>query len=66
LSKTLRYEGSFKISLLPDAFDRAARLAAQYPVDLNTGRIPLTVPVEGSIYDITLKQAEEIYQQGSR
>lgn len=66
LSKTLRYEGEFKISLLPDAFDRAAKLAAQYPVDLNTGRIPITVPVEGSIYDITLKQAEEIYQQGSR
>jgi hypothetical protein len=65
-SKTLRYEGMFKISVPPDAFDRAPKLAAQYPLDEKTKRIPMVVPIEGSIYDITLKQAEEIYQQGTR
>lgn len=65
-SKTLQYDGKFQITLPPDAFDRAAKLAAQYPVDERTNRIPITVPVEGSIYEVTLKQAEELYQQGTR
>lgn len=66
LSKNLRYEGLFQITLPKDIFDRAPRLAAQYPTDPLLGRIPLTVPIEGSLYDITLKQAEDIYQQGKR
>jgi hypothetical protein len=66
LAKTLRYEGLFKISLLPDSFERAEKLAKQYPVDSTSGRIPMMVPIEGSIYEVTLKQAEEIYQQGTR
>ncbi len=66
LSRTLRYEGGFKITLPPDAFDRAPRLAAQYPVDPKLGRIPMVVPIEGSLYEVTLKQAEDLYQQGRR
>ena len=66
LSRTLRYEGLFRITLPADAFERAPRLAAQFPVDANTGRIPLMVPIEGSLYEITLTQAEDIYQQGTR
>jgi hypothetical protein len=62
LSKTLRYEGSFDISILPDAFDTAPKLLAHYPVDKETGRIPIKVPIEGGIYEITLKQGEDIYQ----
>ena len=66
MSRTLRYEGSFRISLPADAFERAPRLLQQFPVDPKTGRIPMEVPIEGNIYEVTLKQAEEIYQQGRR
>lgn len=66
VSRTLRYEGLFRITLPPDAFERAPKLAAQFPVDPASGRIPLMVPIEGSLYEITLKQAEYIYQQGRR
>ena len=66
LSKTLRYEGSFVITLLPDAFERAPKLIQQYPADTKTERIPMVIPVQGSLYELTLKQAEDIYQQGTR
>lgn len=66
LSKTLRYEGLFLITLLPDAFERAPRLSQQFPIDPKLGRIPMVVPVEGSLFEITLRQAEDIYQQGAR
>lgn len=66
LSRTLRYEGQFKITLLPDAFELAPKLIAQFPVDPKLGRIPMMVPIEGSIYELTLKQAEEVYQMRSR
>ena len=66
LSKNLRYEGLFQITLPKDIFDRSPRLASQFPADPTLGRIPLAVPIEGSLYDITLKQAEDIYQQGTR
>ena len=66
LSRTLRYEGLFRITLPADAFERAPKLAAQFPVDPNIARIPLMVPIEGSLYEITLTQAEDIYQQGTR
>jgi hypothetical protein len=63
LSRTLRYDGMFKISIPPDAFDTAPKLLAQYPVNPNTNRIQLAVPIQGSLYDeITLKQGEDIYQ----
>jgi hypothetical protein len=66
LSKTLRYQGMFLITLPPDAFERAPRLTQQFPVDPKLNRIPMVVPVEGSLYEVTLKQAEDIYQQGTR
>ncbi|MEO8614235.1 MAG: hypothetical protein ABI600_03770 [Luteolibacter sp.] len=66
LSRMLRYEGSFKITVPRDAFERTPKLAEQYPVDPETHRIPITVPIAGSLYEITLKQAEDVYQQGRR
>jgi len=66
LSRTLRYEGMFRITLPPDAFVRAPRLAAQFPVDPKLNRIPMMVPIEGGLYEITLEQAKDIYQQGKR
>ncbi len=66
ISGSLRYSGSLKVTLPPDAFERAPKLAAQLPVDANLGRIPLVIPIEGTLYELTLKQAEEIYQLGTR
>ncbi|MEO5712113.1 MAG: hypothetical protein ABIT37_01380 [Luteolibacter sp.] len=62
LSRMLRYEGNFKISIPQDAFENAPKLSAQYPVDPLTRRIPLMVPIDGGLYEITLKQGEAIYQ----
>lgn len=64
LSRTLLYHGLFTITLPPDAFERAPKLAESLPVDAKSGRIPLMVPIEGNLSEITLKQAEDLYQQG--
>lgn len=60
MSQMLRYDGVFRVTIPADAFDRAPRLRQMYP--LEGGRIALRVPIEGVLYDLTLKQAEEIYQ----
>jgi hypothetical protein len=66
ISRMLRYEGAVMITIPGDAFERATRLQALYPVDRATGRIAMRVPIEGTISDVTLKQAEDIYVQGQR
>lgn len=66
ISRMLRYEGGVIITVPGDAFERAPRLQALYPADRSTGRVPMRVPIEGNLYDLTLKQAEDIYQQGQR
>jgi len=66
MSRMLQYEGSVRLTLQPDAFERAARLNEIYPADAVTGRIPMQVPVKGHLYELTLRQAEDIYQQGKR
>ena len=65
-SKTLRFQGEFLISLLPDAFERAPRLVQQFPIDAKSGRIPMVIPISGTLYELTLSQAQDIYQQGTR
>ena len=62
MSRMLRYEGMFRITLPKDAFERAARLQREYPVDSAIERVPIMVPVIGNLYDVTLKQAEDVYQ----
>lgn len=62
MSRMLRYEGMFRITLPKDAFERAARLQREYPVDTAIERVPIMVPVLGNLYDVTLKQAEDVYQ----
>lgn len=61
-SKTLRYEGKFLVTLPADAFELAPKLMEKFPVDRSSGRIPLTIPLEGDLYDLTARQADEIYQ----
>jgi hypothetical protein len=62
----LQYEGQFLITIPNDAFERAGILRQRYPVDRASNRIPIRVPVEGGLYELTLKQAEDIYEQGRR
>ncbi len=66
MSRMLRYEGAFRITIQGDAFERAVRLKEMYPVDRETNRIPMRVPIEGHLYELTLKQAEDIYVMGQR
>ena len=66
MSRMLQYDGLFRITIPHDAFERAPRLQELYPVDPATNRIPIRVPIEGNLYELTLKQAEDIYQQGRR
>jgi hypothetical protein len=66
LSRSLRYQGKFTISLKGEAFTRAPELAVMFPVDEKSNRIPMDVPLDGILYDLTLEQAEKIYENGSR
>jgi hypothetical protein len=66
MSRMLQYEGQFLITIPNDAFERAGILRQRYPVDRASNRIPIRVPVEGGLYELTLKQAEDIYEQGRR
>lgn len=66
MSRMLRYEGLVEITLPGDAFERAPQLLQLHPVDSQTGRITMKVPLEGHLYELTLKQAEDIYEQGKR
>ncbi len=66
MSRMLQYEGAVRITIPGDAFERAKHLQQAYPVDPTTGRVSLRVPLEGSLYELTLKQAEDIYQLGQR
>jgi len=66
LAESLRYEGGLEITVRPDAFDQAPLLKAAHPVDEGTGRIPLEVPVSGTLDLVTFAQAEEIYAKGKR
>ncbi len=64
--RNLRYEGAFRITLEGDVFDKAERLRSSYPKDAQTGRIPLDVPIRGTIYDLTLNKAQDLLRQKSQ
>ncbi len=66
MSRMLRYDGSVLITIPGDAFERAPRLQELYPADPASGRVAIRVPLQGHIYELTLRQAEDIYQQGQR
>lgn len=66
LSRALRYEGEFEISLPKEAFDKAPKLKEMYPLRDDEGRILMRVPLQGLIYDLTLEQTEGIYENGAR
>jgi hypothetical protein len=66
MSRMLRYDGALRITIPGDAFERAPRLQEIYPIDATTGRVAIKVPLQGHIFELTLRQAEDIYQQGQR
>ena len=59
-----RFEGLIKIGLKSDAFDKAEKLKAFYPVDENRRRIWMPVPLSGRLQTLTGKQAEQLYVLG--
>ncbi len=65
-SQNLRYEGMFRISIPGDAFEMAPRLRQVYPANPGDGRVYMQVPLEGTRFDLTLKQAEDVYQLRQR
>ena len=66
LARSLRYEGMVEISLPKEAFEKAPGLASVYPKRDAAGRILMKVPLAGTLFDLTLNHAEEIYEKGAR
>lgn len=66
MSRMLRYEGNVLITLPKDAFERAPLLQTIYPIDPSTDRIPMRVPLDGHLFELTEKQSDDIYQKGQR
>ena len=62
----LRYEGGFRITIPGDAFESAEVLRNTFPVDPANGRIPIDVPIQGTIYEVTRRQAEELQEMGTK
>ncbi len=65
-SRSLMYEGQFQVTLPPDTFENVQALREMLPVDPQTGRIPLDVPIKGDIYSITYDQTEDLYLRVQR
>jgi hypothetical protein len=61
-----RFEGRFVMEIPGDAFERANQLRQSHPPDPSTGRIPLEVPLSGTLFELTIDQAEDIYLRGKR
>jgi hypothetical protein len=59
-SQSLRCSGGVRITIPGDAFDRNQTLRETFPLDPGTGRIAMDVPLDGTIFELTRRQAEEI------
>ena len=66
LSRMLIYEGEVTLGLLPNAFERTDTLQNQFPAEPISRRIPVRVPLFGPLHELTLDQAESIYEMGRR
>ena len=65
-SRTLIYDGGFQITLLADTFETMPALRELFPVDSQSGRIPMDVPIKGDLYSITFDQTEDLYVRAKR
>jgi hypothetical protein len=59
-SQSLRCSGGVRITIPGDAFDRNLSLRETFPLDPGTGRIAMDVPLDGTLFELTRRQAEEI------
>ncbi|WP_035615096.1 hypothetical protein [Haloferula sp. BvORR071] len=61
-SQAIKYEGGFRMSIPGDAFDASQSLSQHYEVDSQVNRIAFDVPVQGTIHDVTARQAKELQE----
>ncbi|MFU8893364.1 MAG: hypothetical protein ACNA8L_07020 [Luteolibacter sp.] len=66
LSRMLVYEGELAMTVRANAFDRTETLQKQFPPNPETGRIQFNVPLAGPLHELTLAEAEAIYEMGRR
>jgi len=66
LAGTLRYQGQITLFLAPGTFEDAPRLAQKYPPDPLTSQIPMPVPIDGYLHELTIRLAESVYEDGKR
>ncbi|BCX50335.1 hypothetical protein HAHE_42430 [Haloferula helveola] len=59
------FDGGVRMMIPGDAFERSRILRERFPVDQSTGKIGIDVPLEGTLANLTLKQAEEILRLSS-
>lgn len=67
-ARALRCEpgSGLRITIPGEAFDRSEVLREAYPVDPGNGRIAIDVPLQGTLYELTRRQAEELKKLGER
>jgi hypothetical protein len=67
-AQALRCEpgSGLRITIPGDAFDRSEVLRETFPVDPGNGRIAMDVPLQGTLYELTRRQAEELLDLGTR
>lgn len=65
LARSYRYEGLFTVTLPENAFARTPKLQDSYFKGPNR-RVIVPVPLEGVLYDLTMKQAAEIYEKAAK
>lgn len=65
-SRTLVYEGLFQLTVPAETFANTPVLREAFPVDPQTGRIPLDVPLMGDLYSLTFDQTEDLYLRGKK
>lgn len=65
-SRTLVYEGLFQLTVPAETFANTPVLREACPVDPQTGRIPLDVPLMGDLYSLTFDQTEDLYLRGKK
>ncbi|WP_193211971.1 hypothetical protein [Luteolibacter marinus] len=65
-AQALQCDGGMTITIPGDAFDRSEVLRESFPVDPATGRVPIDVPLQGPLFELTRRQSEEILDLGAR
>jgi hypothetical protein len=64
LARMVVYEGEIKMTFPANAFDRTELLRKAYPVDPQSGRIPMDIKLSGTLDKITRPDADRIYELG--